>query len=171
MPAGGPALQHDKAALLKEATEQYKFDSLKARAKDDPAAPIDKLLAVEGLKAHAVKMNKKLLHGSDHDWVGAIWTNMAYDPMGLGPGMNYIFRLPTSHPDSELVVVPADKSYPARYLSYNPYLDLSRGQHGAPLLIRKSAVVGTKSDAIAIGGCIECSIGHCSTLQAGDLYQ
>ena len=168
--SGQPGVARDKGALLKEAREQYNTDTASPLTKDDDQAPIPDGYAVRDLQASAFKMKKKLLHGSDHDWVGAIRTNMPYSPMGLGVGMNYIFRLPVSDPDHELVVVPEDTNVPAHYLRYDRYLDLTGGHRGPPLLIRKSVKVGVRDVATAIGGCIECSIGHCSTIVAGDPY-
>ena len=159
----------DKGALLKEARDQYKLDD-EPRVKDDADAPIGAGYAVEGLEASAFKMNKRWFHGSEHDWVAAIKTNVRDRYLGLGAGMNYIFRLPTSDPDRELVVVPEDPDMPARYLKYNRYLDLTGGHRGPPLVIRKIFRVGGRADALAIGACIECSIGHCSTFEAGEQY-
>ena len=79
--------------------------------------------AVVGLEATALKMNKKWFAHSDHDWISVIKTNMRYDRMGLGAGMNYIFKLPQSDPAHELVVVPEDASIAPHYLTYNPYID------------------------------------------------
>jgi hypothetical protein len=165
---GGPPPTHEE--LLKEVRDSYKIDQeISARNEND--AKIDETGAVEGLEVSTVKLNKKFLKFPDHDWVAAIRANKPYPRLNLGVGLNYIIRI--EHPTDgahAFAVVPEDLSLKPRYLLYASLADLAHGNPRQPLVIRKQVPSTQKTEAFVIGGCLECSMGHCSTMDYGDFY-
>jgi len=159
------------ADLVKEAEGSHNFVDPRGQI-DDQTANISDDQAVPRITITTRKMKKKFLHFPKHEWVAVINASDPYPRLGLGPGNNYIFKIPDGGPDKGLVVVPQDQTYPSHYLRYDPSNDLTHGHPDPPRVYRRKYQSAKFTDEFVIGGCIECGAGssHCSTLDVGALY-
>ena len=157
-----------RADLLKDATERYNTKKVADGRRDDNA-PIQDGQYVDTLEVSSFRMKKKYPWYSDnYEWVAAIHSKYQYTPLNLGRGWTYIFRDPAGDTAHRFVAVPEDPTLKVRYLIYSPYVDLTGGKPGPPLIIIKKSKL--RADSFVLGGCFECGALHCSSMDAGDLY-
>jgi hypothetical protein len=157
-----------KAELLADATQRYNTKKFADGRRDDNA-PITDKKGVDNLEVSSFTMKKKhFWYDTNHEWLGAIKSNYQYERLNLGVGMTYIFLNPTGDAAHRFDAVPEDSTMEARYLIYSPYVDLTGGMPGPPLVIIKESML--RANAFVLGGCFECGALHCSTMDAGDLY-